>query len=138
MTARNRAPRRTVLHISRRISARDGVLWVHELECGHSEERKRPAPARTIGCLECAAELSTSISIARLLERPAPWDDPSASADLEAARIRATLARRLGVPHEAINVQVTQADQIAGAMIWLHAAALDNFLQQVAKPPDSV
>lgn len=115
MASRKQAPRREVLEVERR-GDWGAVRYVHKLTCGHSEVRKRPAPASHVACLMCLQES----------KRPAPrgddWQvevDPFATAEAEAARIRATLAARVGVPNEAVSVMMDSFGRVAYVTVFV-------------------
>lgn len=116
MASRKQAPRREVVEVERR-GDWGAVRYVHKLVCGHMEIRKRPAPASHIACLMCLQESM----------RPAPrggdWDrievDPFATAEAEAARIRAALAARVGVPNESVSVMMDSFGRVAYATVFV-------------------
>jgi hypothetical protein len=122
MGDRHRAPRRAVIRVTH-VGGYGNVWWLHELECGHTERRKRAAPSTHIGCASCKhSERAYAASLAR------PGVDPAldAQVEIEADRLKAKLASALGVPLDAVGVSVRQggsALEISGAMVFLHAAA---------------
>lgn len=116
MVSRKQAPRREVIQIERRGDWGD-VRYVHQLSCGHSDVRKRPAPAPHISCLACLHER----------ERPAPeggqplslleFDRNDRFAEIEAdvSALRARVAARFQIPHDAINVHTDST----GRALWV-------------------
>ena len=119
------APRRKVLEITK--SGNWGeVVYRHRMECGHTDDRKRPAKAEEIGCTLC--------EVARK-PQPTPLIDIDfgythdfqaelAWIDGVAGRIKAGLAARLKIDMEQISV-VVNGTEIGHAVIWLdHEATL--------------
>lgn len=101
------------------------MRWLHHLECGHTEERRRKAPAQEIGCVKCEATGAT-------LRRPTPLiemdlssflddEDPSARLALIEGlegRIQAGLARALKVDHDQVRITMSGM-KVASAMVLL-------------------
>jgi len=122
MGDRHRAPRRAVINIIH-VGGYGNVWWLHELECGHTERRKRVARATHIGCASC--KHVERVLVASLAQ---PGIDPAldAQVEIEADRLKAKLASALGVPLDAVGVSIRQggsALEISGAMVFLHPAA---------------
>lgn len=116
MASRKEAPRREVVDVERR-GDWGAVRYAHKLVCGHTEIRKRPAPATHIACLMCLQEQ----------RRPAPMGDdwrvidadPFATAEAEAARIRATISARMGVPNEAVSVMMDSFGRVSYVTVFV-------------------
>jgi hypothetical protein len=131
MGLRHRAPRRQVTSVTRHGSY-GTTWWHHTLECGHTERRKRPAPYGVIGCAECERQ-----TILAVLDGPTSDDLAAidAGVEVEAARLRATLARSLGVDPDAIDVQIRSTPtglQITGVVVWLPMGATYSILERLA------
>lgn len=120
MVSRKQAPRQLVVEVER-VGAWGDVTYRHRLACGHVEVRKRPAPADHISCMFCLHER----------ERPAPKTSDAAlqwlpetefvefdvfsSYETDASRLQASLAAKLGVANNAVNVHVNHA----GVVMWV-------------------
>lgn len=122
MGNRHSGPRRSVVRV-RRVGNYGSAWWLHELECGHIEKRKRKSPKSEVGCAACKADERFKVG----LERTSQFDASSdAQVEVEADQLRARLASALGVPLDAVGVQVAMSGQklqISGAMIFLHPEA---------------
>lgn len=130
MGDRHSGPRREVRGI-RRVGVYGDVWWLHDLDCGHVERRKRIARAGVIGCAACKSE--ERLLINGLM---APDSDPGrdAQVQIEADRLRATLAASLGVPLDAVGVQVGMGaggSHVTGAMIFLHPQAIHSVVDRL-------
>lgn len=111
---RKKAPKQTVLEITRRGSWGQ-VIYSHKLDCGHIEERKRPAPTPTIACTRCVIAAAKNEELRQIPTQPtrdviidvSDIIDLSHSGDLiaeeDAQLIRAALSIKLGVPVDAID-----------------------------------
>lgn len=111
----------------RRVGSYGSVWWLHDLECGHVERRKRASAKPAIGCAACKSDERLLINVLK-----APEFDPGrdAQVQIEADQLKAKLASALGVPLDAVGVQVAtgkQGLQVSGAMIFLHPEAA-NFV----------
>ena len=121
------APRRKVIEITK-TGAWGEVTYQHRLECGHVEERKRPAKPELIGCGKCAIAKPPA---------PTPLVEMDLTSFLEddfhaeqawveglAGRVQAGLASRLKVDMEQVTV-VVHGNEVGHAVVWLdHEAAL--------------
>lgn len=112
------APRRQVLEIWK-TGDYGTTIWHHRLECGHVEERKRRRPSDEIGCVRC--EMGEGLE--RLTAPGAP--DPADSVDLDAAVLRAHLASGLGVPLDAVSIQMS-GGRLVGALVVLDRWLIDE------------
>lgn len=126
MGERHRAPRQEVTSIVRT----DGygtTRYLHRLVCGHTEVRRRPAPAPRLGCAQCARELRqadlTAAVEASLPSVEAPLVSVEASMAIEAFRLRAGLARLLLVDLEDVSMASSETE-ITGAYVWVSASSL--------------
>lgn len=129
MSDRHSGPRRQVKRV-RRVGLYGSVWWLHDLECGHVERRKRASTKSAIGCAACKSDERLLINVLR-----APEFDPGrdAQVQIEADQLRAKLASALGVPLDAVGVQVAtggQGLQVSGAMIFLHPEAANSVVQR--------
>lgn len=131
MGDRHKAPRSEVLSI-RRVGSYGTTVWEHQLECGHVEQRKRRSPKPRIGCKTCKQNESLLINIIRNEDEPGE----SMAIELEVLRMTAGIANALGVPQEAVTVNVSAEmgrPTIAGAMVWLHRQAAENVAHRLDK-----
>lgn len=131
------APQRAVIDIER--SGEWGkVEYRHRLECGHTEIRKRIMPTKKIACTSCVLAGQISDRVAPIQGRSVKIIDPMDAADIigddpygftnevDISRAQAVLAKRLGVPVEAVDV-VAEVDEdgllkISYATIFIEAA----------------
>lgn len=109
------------------------VEWVHLLECGHSDSRKRAVPVgKPIGCVRCVLaeqfqrELSTTVDNTE----PELTDLIAievASTEAEVARIRAAVAAAVHVNVDAVDV-VWGAEGLQYVMVMLTATEVHSLL----------
>jgi len=133
MGDRHSAPRQAVINITH-VGGYGNVWWLHQLECGHTERRKRVAQSTHIGCASC--KHVERVLVASLVQ---PGVDPAldAQVEVEADRLKAKLASALGVPMDAVGVSVRQGPstlEISGAMVFLHTAAAYEIVKRFDIP----
>lgn len=129
MSDRHTGPRRKVQQV-RRVGSYGSVWWLHDLECGHIERRKRASTKAMIGCASCKSDERLLINVLRSPEFDSGYD---AQVQIDADRLRAKLAAALGVPLEAVGIQVTmegRVPQISGAMVFLHPEAANSVVRR--------
>jgi hypothetical protein len=119
------APRRSITSIERHGDWGE-VEYHHHLACGHTEIRKRRSSAPVLACSGCVT--ASEFAAGRMPSAPpARYDEPhidsDAALETEAGRIRAGLAKRFGVPAEAVDVALRADSGIAYALVFLDAAA---------------
>lgn len=118
------APRRTITSIERHGDWGE-VEYRHHLACGHTEVRKRRSSAPVLACSGCVT--AAQFAAGGPPSPPAPYDGPhidhDAGLETEAGRIRAGLAKRFGVPAEAVDVALRADSGIAYALVFLDATA---------------
>lgn len=101
----------------------------HTLECGHTEVRRRPASAPTLGCLRCAETARLEQMLVDLADTPDTPDLVSvdASIEVEIARLRAGLAGMLLIDLDDVSMQVSvdgSTTRLQGAYVWVSADSL--------------
>ena len=129
MSDRHTGPRRKVQRV-RRVGSYGSVWWLHDLECGHIERRKRASAKAVIGCASCKSDERLLIKSLRGAEFDSAHD---AQVQIDADRLKAKLAAALGVPLDAVGVQVTmegRVPQISGAMVFLHPEAANSVVRR--------
>lgn len=129
MSDRHRGPRREVKRI-RRVGGYGSVWWLHDLECGHVERRKRASSKTRIGCAACKSDERLLVNVLRGSEFDSGRD---AQVQVDADRLKAKLSSALGVPLDAVGVQVTtsgRGSQISGAMVFLHPEAANSVVER--------
>lgn len=129
MGYRHSGPRRDVKRI-RRVGEYGSVWWLHDLECGHIEKRKRASTKTQIGCASCKSDERLAVNMIRQSNFDSGSD---AQVQIEADQLKAKLASALGVPLDAVGVQVAmtgQKLQISGAMIFLHPQAANAVVKR--------
>lgn len=100
------------------------TLWHHELDCGHIEVRKRKAPASTMGCVRCEAS--------EAVEAHDPTEvvpDVFVSVDADAAILRVRIASALGVPPDAVSVEVG-VGKVLGALVFLDPVQIKEIVNR--------
>lgn len=134
--SRKKAPKRDVVEITRS-GDWGNVVYQHRLSCGHVESRKRVAPAAQMACTWCVVaerkgdELRTLLTPQPRAEMVIDVTDmidvasPDIAADEDAMRLKGSLSRSLGVPADAIDVVLEDADgqlSVSYAVVFLSAA----------------
>ncbi len=106
------APRRQVLEVSRTGDWGE-VRYLHRLECGHVEVRRRRSPSENVACSSCMTEgrLRKRVAFIEAIDN-LPDDHDQLSYELavvesNAVRIRAEIAARLGIPLDCVDVLVS-------------------------------
>lgn len=97
--------------------------WHHELVCGHTEVRKRKAPAEEIGCLACEAEAE----IDEALTVEPRGDDLGVVFERDVMSVASEVALRLGIPADAVSVQMA-GTRLQGALILLDPGLVEEIL----------
>jgi hypothetical protein len=129
---RKSAPQRLVLEIVK-TGEWSKVQYIHRLECGHSEVRKRAAGTQKISCINCVkaqkaedilSNLARPVVVAPPIEET--WIDgigeDIAHTEQEIGFIRAGIANSLGIPAEAVDVVMENTDdgmQLSYVMVYL-------------------
>lgn len=110
------------------------VEWVHLLECGHSDSRKRAEPVgKPIGCTKCVLadrfqkELSTVVDAVNV-DGVDTVAVEIASVENEVARIRAAVASAVHVGVDAVDV-VWGTEGLQYVMVMLTAAEVNTLLR---------
>lgn len=141
------APRRTVVRIDRE-GAWGRVEYAHELDCGHTERRKRPSKTKVLACSWCvvAEEQDQKMrSLAQSPVRSSGADDDLldslgvslAASEKEVAKLKAELAARFQVPLDYIDVVTSDDDgylAVSYAIVFIPAGDIPAVL---ARPSDS-
>lgn len=124
MSDRHKAPRRAVLSVTH-VGSYGTTLWLHRLECGHVEKRKRKAPASAIGCSVCVDEQRTEAkSLVQMMKLPDEEFFTSSDVEVEdqAYRVAAEIASRLNISSGMVDVQISASSgnlRIMGASVWV-------------------
>lgn len=141
------APRRTVVRIDRE-GAWGRVEYAHELDCGHTERRKRPSKTKVLACSWCVVAEEQGEKMKALAQSPvrsSGADDDLldslgvslAASEKEVAKLKAELAARFEVPLDYIDV-VTSDDEgflaVSYAIVFIPAGDIPAVL---ARPSDS-
>lgn len=112
-----KAPKRSVVEISKRGSWGKYEYW-HQLDCGHTEVRKRAASTDKIACRLCVKAKEKGKELEALVvvpQRPVFEDDffpveDDQQVEIEAGSLRGALASVLQIPQEAIDVVISDVD----------------------------
>ncbi|MBM4210843.1 MAG: hypothetical protein FJ187_09900, partial [Gammaproteobacteria bacterium] len=133
---KKKAPQRKVVEITR-TGKWGSVVYLHALECGHVEERKRPAKTAVIACAKCvmAEDFGKQTmdlvrigvgyeTITEMEMKPDPIEILFSSSERNVERIRARIADVLGIQPDGVNVFVEQDENmlVSGATVFLSAA----------------
>lgn len=129
---RKSAPQRLVVEIVK-TGEWSKVQYIHKLECGHSESRKRAASTDKIACINCvkaerAEQILSNLARPVIIEPPIEeaWIDnigeDIANTEQEINFIRAGIANSLGIPAEAVDVVMEdegEGIQLSYVMVYL-------------------
>lgn len=132
------APRREVVAVERKGDWGD-VTYHHQLVCGHTEVRKRPAKADQIACESCLLAKQYVPGTTPLAPSSVPVADDMvdpvqveiAYVEGRAGRMRAGLASYLRVPLDAVDVVVGDVDgrlQVLSAVVHLEPSEVDRLI----------
>jgi hypothetical protein len=137
VSTRNRAPRRQLLDVIK-TTGYGTTRYHHLLDCGHTEIRRRHAPAPTVACMTCAqnqaAQHATAVAVAALPDHTSTeLVSDEASTHVDAARLRAGLAALLRIDLDDV-IMHTNPTSIVGASVWITANALDNLRDVLLTP----
>lgn len=138
------APRQKVTTIDRE-GAWGRVEYLHRLECGHTERRKRPAKTNVVACSWCVvAEKQTEVLQSFAVARPVnPADDDLfdsissliAVSEKEVAKLKAEIASSFEVPPEYVDVAVEDNEgvlSVSYAVIFIPAQDIQTLLEKRA------
>jgi hypothetical protein len=132
------APRREVVAVERKGDWGD-VTYHHQLVCGHTEVRKRPAKAGQMACESCLLAKQYVPGTTPLAPSSVPVVDDMvdpvqveiAYVEGRAGRMRAGLASYLRVPLDAVDVVVGDVDgrlQVLSAVVHLEPSEVDRLV----------
>lgn len=138
------APQRTVVDIIK-TGSWGNVEYLHKLDCGHTEIRKRHAPTSVISCTGCVKAQMAKDTLAQLATKPTVFVDVAdihdsvaaeiASSEQEIGRTRASLAAALGVTVADVELIVTENDNgslvVSQAMVFLGPSVINNLIKSV-------
>lgn len=144
---RKRAPQQRILEIIK-AGEWSKVQYLHKLECGHIEVRKRAASTDRIACLGCvrageAQNILTELVRPTIVSPPIEdtWTDSIAEdiahTEQEIGFLRAGIASYLGISSEAIDVVMEQTDdgiELSYVVIFIDA----DTARSMAKGVDDV
>jgi hypothetical protein len=135
---RKKAPQKKVLEITR-TGKWGSVVYLHSLECGHLEERKRPAKTEFVACGKCVmAEdfgkrtvnlVRTGVGYESITEMdltPDPIELIFSSSERNIARIKDGVSSFLGVDPEDVSVFIEDDENmlVTGGSVFLSATDL--------------
>jgi len=141
---KKKAPQRKVVEITR-TGKWGSVVYLHALECGHVEERKRPAKTAVIACAKCvmAEDFGKQTmdlvrigvgyeAITEMEMKPDPIEILFSSSERNVERIRAKIADVLGIQPDGVNVFVEQDENmlVSGATVFLSAADIARLCEE--------
>jgi hypothetical protein len=143
---KKKAPQRLVKEINR-VGNWGRVEYHHVLECGHTEIRKRTAPADKVACSSCALasqmqehtkEVSITARDGRIIEGIDAADiigteSYHLSSEINVSRAQSALSAHLGIPREAVDV-VSEIDEngvlkITYAVIFVDASQIELIIR---------
>lgn len=130
-TEHRRAPRRQVVEI-RKTGSWGNVVYQHVLECGHIEKRPRATSAPKLACVWCLRSESKQKEM-EALSLPAPRsfinDEDTASIESAIMSAQATIASKLGVDIDAVDIATKDVNgilEIKHATVFLTARDVRN------------
>lgn len=142
---KKKAPRQKVLSIDRE-GAWGRVEYLHRLECGHIEKRKRPAKTDVMACSWCVVAEEKGVQLQSLAVAPQAYESDDdlldvlggslAASEKAVAKLRADIASRLKVPPDYVDI-VTLDDEgmlsVSYAVVFIPAGDIPALL---AEPSD--
>jgi hypothetical protein len=126
-TEHRRAPRKSVVEI-RKIGSWGNIVYHHVLECGHIEKKPRASTSPKLACAWClrADEIEKSLTMLALPSNRSIIDDEdSASVETSIMSAQATIASRLGVNTDAVDIVLHDVNgtlEIKYATVFLSAS----------------
>lgn len=141
---KKKAPQRKVIEITR-TGKWGSVVYLHSLECGHVEERKRPAKTAVIACAKCVmaddfGQQTRDLvrigvgyeAITEMEMKPDPIEILFSSSERNVERIRARIADVLGIQPDGVNVFVEQDENmlVSGATVFLSATDIARLCEK--------
>ena len=138
------APQQEIVEVIRQGSW-GRVEYIHKLKCGHAEIRKRAASTPKLACASCVkAEEATQILV-QLAKPPAVYVDAAdihddiavdiATKEQDIARLRASIARRLNIEPDAIDMVISEeedATELVHVVIFMDAYQAIGFANQAS------
>lgn len=121
------------------------VVYLHALDCGHLEERKRPAKTEEIACAKCVmaddfGQQTRDLvrigvgyeSITEMEMTPDPIEILFSSSERNVERIRSRIARILGIQPDDVTVYVEQDENmlVSGATVFLSASDIARLCEK--------
>lgn len=121
------------------------VEYLHRLDCGHTEVRKRHAITPAIACTGCVKAQIAEKTLVDLAVRPATYVDAAdihdslaieiATTEQDIGRMRASLAAALGVTVSDVELIVSESESgalsVSQAMVFLGPSAIDNIIKSI-------
>ena len=136
-SSKKAAPQRGVIEIVR-TGEWSKVQYIHRLECGHTEVRKRAAATSKIACLSCVKantgqkmleSLSRPVILSPPVEVDMLWDDDLGEEVLETEHqvslTRSAVAGHVGVGPDSVDVVVEEVDgnlEISYVVVFIDSA----------------
>ncbi len=137
--SRKKAPKRDVLEVTKigQWGQGDGIKYLHRLSCGHTESRKRIAPAGQMACTWCVVAEEKGADLRSLIGTRSTQqvfvdvadfiDDVNDDllSEQDAMRLQGSLASALKIPSDSIDVVLEDVDgtlTVAYALVFLSAA----------------
>jgi hypothetical protein len=126
-TEHRRAPRKSVVEI-RKVGSWGNIVYHHVLECGHIEKKPRASTSPKLACAWClrAEEVEKSLTMLALPSNRAVIDDEdSASVETSIMSAQATIAARLGINTDAVDIVLHDVNgtlEIKYATVFLSAS----------------
>jgi hypothetical protein len=124
-TEHRRSPRRDVTEI-KKVGSWGNIEYHHFLSCGHVEKRPRASRAPKLACVWCLRSEEKEIEM-KSLATPSQVrivEERYADDETEIQNIRASLASRMNIPIEAVDVVVRDINgklEIQHATVFLSA-----------------
>lgn len=141
---KKKAPQKAVVEIVK-AGGWGNVSYIHKLECGHSEVRKRHAGSKYIACTGCVmAKEMDRATVEMASARPVYTDAADihdeiatelATLEQDIGRTRASLASALGISVADVELIVAESETgelaVSQAMVFLGPSAINNLIKTV-------
>lgn len=147
---RKKAPRREVVSIERE-GAWGRVEYLHLLDCGHTEKRKRASQSKFLSCAWCVIAEQTDSEMKSLLTANKGLSNFQADDDLVdefgsslavtermIGQLRAEVSAKYEVPVDAVDVVISDEGgqpELSYAIIFIPATELSHLLRNLTSNP---
>jgi hypothetical protein len=100
------------------------TVWHSELDCGHTDRRRRKPVAERIGCLQCEAEEKVETAGGAIAVA-----DRDSTLAVNTAVLRAQLASALRITPDSVVIEVDRSE-LLGARILLFPRQIEEIIER--------